>query len=68
MCLATCDAGGRPSARFVLLKGYSERGFVFYTNYDSRKAEQLAGGYAALVFYWEPLERSVSPLWGIFTP
>jgi pyridoxamine 5'-phosphate oxidase len=60
MTLATASAGGRPSARVVLLKGYDDRGFVFYSNYDSRKGEELtANPWAALVFYWAPLERQV---------
>ena len=60
MTLATVSAEGRPSARVVLLKGFDERGFVFYTNYESRKAGELeAAGAAALVFYWPELERQV---------
>ena len=59
MALATADAAGAPSVRMVLLKGYDARGFVFYTNYDSRKAAELANGRAALSMYWEPLQRSV---------
>ena len=43
----------------VLLKGYDERGFMFYTNYDSRKAHELANGRAAICMYWEPLQRQV---------
>ncbi|GIL79486.1 hypothetical protein Vretimale_18369 [Volvox reticuliferus] len=57
--LATCDSGGRPSVRVVLLKGYDKRGFVFYTNYASRKGEELAGGYAAFSLYWEKLQRQI---------
>ena len=58
--LATADAEGRPSARVVLLKHADERGFVFYTNYASRKAQQLAENpWAALVFHWAPLQRQV---------
>src|SRR5438093_3241416 len=58
MTLATADQRGRPSARVVLLKGLDERGFVFYTNYQSRKARELAANpNAALVFYWAELER-----------
>lgn len=60
MALATADAGGVPSVRMVLLKGYDERGYIFYTNYDSRKAAELANGHAALCMYWEPLQRQVS--------
>jgi pyridoxamine 5'-phosphate oxidase len=53
MTLATADAAGRPSARTVLLKGVDERGFVFFTNYESRKGRELeANPRAALVFYW----------------
>lgn len=60
MTLATVGPGGRPSARVVLLKGYDARGFVFYTNYEGRKAAELdASGWAALVFYWAQLERQV---------
>jgi pyridoxamine 5'-phosphate oxidase len=61
MTLATTDQQGRPSARVVLLKGADERGFIFYTNYESRKAQELAGNpHAALVFYWSDQERQVS--------
>ncbi len=60
MTLATTDATGRPAARVVLLKGLDERGFVFYSNYESQKGEQIsANSDVALVFWWEPLERSV---------
>ena len=60
MTLATADAQGRPSARIVLLKGADARGFVFYTNYESRKARELgANPRAALLFYWIELEREV---------
>lgn len=60
MALATADAGGRPSVRHVLLRGLDERGFVFYTNYESRKGRELAGNpCAALAFYWRELERQV---------
>ena len=58
--LATVGAGGQPSARILLLKGVDERGFVFYTNYESRKgAELLAHPLAAMCFHWQPLERQV---------
>ena len=58
MSLATADAGGRPSVRIVLLKGFDERGFTFYTNYDSRKGRELAENpRAALLFHWIELER-----------
>jgi pyridoxamine 5'-phosphate oxidase len=60
MTLATADAQGRPSARIVLLKGYDENGFVFYTNYESRKGRDLlAQPWASLLFFWQPLERTV---------
>lgn len=60
MTLATIDPDGRPSARMVLLKGVDERGFVFFTNYESRKGRALAAHPAvALVFYWPELERQV---------
>jgi pyridoxamine 5'-phosphate oxidase len=60
MTLATVSAAGRPSARTVLLKGLDEAGFVFHTNYQSRKAAELeANPYAALVFTWLELERQV---------
>jgi pyridoxamine 5'-phosphate oxidase len=60
MTLCTAAADGKPSARMVLLKGVDESGFVFYTNYQSRKATELeANPFAALVFFWEPLERQV---------
>ena len=60
MILATATADGKPSARTVLLKGYDERGFVFYTNYEGRKAVELESNpRAALVFYWGELERQV---------
>jgi len=58
--LATADKNGVPSARTVLLKGLDERGFIFFTNYDSRKGRELAQNpNAALVFYWQELERQV---------
>ena len=60
MTLATATADGIPSARIVLLKGVDARGFVFYTNYESQKGQQLmANPYAALVFLWDKLERQV---------
>lgn len=60
MTLATANADGKPSARIVLLKGVSENGFVFYTNYQSQKGKQLiANPYGALVFLWKELERQV---------
>jgi pyridoxamine 5'-phosphate oxidase len=60
MTLATTSADGQPSARIVLLKEVSQDGFVFYTNYGSRKGRELAvNPRAALVFYWPQLERQV---------
>lgn len=60
MTLATADSQGRPSARTVLLKGLDERGFIFFTNYNSRKGRELEENpEAALVFYWPDLERQV---------
>jgi pyridoxamine 5'-phosphate oxidase len=60
MTLATADKQGRPSARVVLLKGLDERGFIFYTNYNSRKGLELEENpEAALVFYWPDQERQV---------
>jgi pyridoxamine 5'-phosphate oxidase len=61
MSLATADAAGRVSSRTVLLKAFDERGFVFFTNYESRKSIQIAENpHAALLFAWLPLERQVS--------
>jgi pyridoxamine 5'-phosphate oxidase len=60
MILATATSDGRPSARTVLLKGYDQRGFVFYTNYEGRKARELEANPAcALLFYWGELERQI---------
>jgi len=60
MALATVDADGLPNARMVLLKGFDERGFVFYTNTGSNKGHELAGApKAALTFYWKALQRQV---------
>jgi pyridoxamine 5'-phosphate oxidase len=60
MTLATAEADGRPAARTVLLKGYDERGFVFFTNYQSRKGRELAANpRACLLFFWPELERQV---------
>src|SRR3954454_2440635 len=60
MTLATADSEGRPSARMLLLKGADERGFTFFTGYESRKGRELeANPRAALVFYWRPLGRQV---------
>jgi pyridoxamine 5'-phosphate oxidase len=58
--LATASATGAPAARMVLIKQYDERGFVFYSNYESRKAQDIASNpRAALLFYWERLGRQV---------
>ena len=60
MTLSTVDADGRPDGRVVLLKGFDERGFVFYTHRTSRKGDQLAtNAHAALTFFWDVLERQV---------
>ncbi len=60
MTLATATPGGVPSARTVLLKGFDERGFVFYTNYESQKGDELlANPNAALLFFWKELQRQV---------
>lgn len=60
MTLATVDPRGRPSARIVLIKAVDERGFVFFTNYESRKGLELAQNpHASLLFYWIELERQV---------
>ncbi len=60
MAVATVDAGGLPNVRMVLLKGFDERGFVFYTNLGSVKAHELDGApKAALTFYWKALQRQV---------
>ncbi|KAJ0016112.1 hypothetical protein NQD34_014402 [Periophthalmus magnuspinnatus] len=60
MCIATASKDGRPSARMVLLKGYNNEGFRFFSNYESRKGIELESNpYACLVFYWEPLNRQI---------
>jgi pyridoxamine 5'-phosphate oxidase len=60
MAVATSTADGRPSVRMLLLKGFDEGGFVFYTNLESRKAGDLAANpFAALCFHWQPLEVQV---------
>lgn len=60
MCVATADAGGRPSARIVLLRGLDDRGLRFYTSYESRKAREIQENpYAAAVLYWSRLQRQV---------
>lgn len=58
--LSTCDEDCRPSSRVVLLKGFDDRGFVFYTNYESRKARELGSNpYVSLTFFWPELERQI---------
>ncbi|HEX7239684.1 MAG TPA: pyridoxal 5'-phosphate synthase, partial [Longimicrobiaceae bacterium] len=60
MALTTVGAEGRPSTRMVLLKGFDEQGFVFYTNLGSRKAQEIVGHpWVALCFHWQPLEVQV---------
>jgi pyridoxamine 5'-phosphate oxidase len=60
MTVATASLDGKPSARIVLLRGVDERGLVFFTNYKSRKGNELANNpFAALVFFWQPLHRSI---------
>jgi pyridoxamine 5'-phosphate oxidase len=58
--LATADANGKPSARILLLKGFDENGFIFFTNYESHKGRELAiNPSACMVFFWKELERQV---------
>lgn len=60
MTLSTCTPDGKPSGRIVLLKSFDEKGFVFYTNYNSRKGiELISNPFASLLFYWEELSRQV---------
>ena len=60
MALATASSDGRPSVRTVLLKGIDDRGFIFYTNYESRKAREMeATGRASLLFFWRSVERQI---------
>jgi pyridoxamine 5'-phosphate oxidase len=60
MTLATCNSKGHPSARIVLLKGFSDKGFIFFTNYESKKALEIKENpNACLVFFWKELERQV---------
>src|SRR5262245_55776142 len=60
MVVATASAGGEPSSRFVILRGFDRRGFVFFSNYDSAKAHDLAENpRAAVLFHWAPLHRQV---------
>lgn len=57
--VASVAPDGQPSARIVLLRGYDERGFVFFTNYESRKGHELGSGKAGLLFFWAQLERQI---------
>ncbi len=60
MTLATCNEEGKPSARIVLLKGIRDNGFLFFTNYDSRKGKEMGKNkFVSLVFFWKELERQV---------
>ncbi len=60
MTLATCAPSGKPSARTVLLKGINEKGFIFFTNYESRKGKEIQGNpFVSLLFFWKELERQV---------
>ena len=60
MTLATVNGNGFPSARIVLLKGFDETGFVFFTNYESRKGKELEiNPHASLLFFWKELERQI---------
>lgn len=60
MTLATADKNGKPSARIVLLKSFDEKGFIFYTNYQSRKGNELTvNPHAALLFYWDKIDKQV---------
>ncbi len=60
MTLSTVDAAGKPHGRIVLLKGFDEKGFLFFTNYESNKGQELQQRpYAALTFFWKELERQV---------
>ena len=59
-CVSTATLAGAPSSRMVLLKGFDARGFVFYTNYESRKGGEIAAnGRAAMLFFWSELHRQV---------
>lgn len=59
MAISSVSAEGVPSTRFVLLKTVDETGFLFFTNYDSRKSQELVNGYASLAFYWKEVSRQV---------
>lgn len=66
MTLATSDTKGRPSARVVLMKSFEEKGFTFFTNYESRKSQDiLANPFGQLLFFWEPLGRQVRVFGGL---
>lgn len=60
MTVATVSPEGRPSARIVLMRNFDDRGFVFFTNYESRKGREIAANpFASMVFFWQPLERQI---------
>ena len=59
MSVATVDANGQPSVRILLLKGVEDGAFQFFTNYESRKGQELDNGKAALCFHWKTLRRQV---------
>lgn len=60
MCLSTCTSDGKPSSRYMLLKSYSENGFVFFTNYESRKGtEMISNPHACILFFWPELHRQI---------
>ena len=60
MCLSTCTSDGKPSSRYMLLKSYSENGFIFFTNYESRKGtEMISNPYACILFFWPELHRQI---------
>lgn len=59
MAITSVSSTGIPSTRFVLLKTVDDKGFVFFTNYDSRKSQELQGGYAAIAIYWKEVSRQI---------
>ena len=60
MTVASVSSEGRPSARIVLMRGFDDRGFTFFTNYESRKGREIeANPFASLVFFWQPMERQI---------
>jgi len=60
LALSTADKNGRPSSRMVLLKEYDNKGFIFFTNYDSRKGKEISENrYASMLFFWDKLERQI---------